>query len=444
MKKSQLIPIALVFLTIMSVYYLFDSRVTLANDYASALAAARENADNGVMIKAVEEYKEAIDLNPSVDLYTEIAEKYLLNDDYYSAKRWYEREVQPKYPAEPKTYEFGIRMYIDQGDYTQAYELYNTYLARRLSSSEVDQLMDSIKYKYKLVGAFLDVKPFTSTGFAPVVVEDGKWNYVDSSGFEAISETFSSAESFCGDYAAVIKDGKAYYINTDAEAVLTPEYFIKANENISKITQFKDIQSGLVLANDGTSWKNKNKKSYKYLFGDYQDATPVTAGIGAVTKDGVDWALINSKGEEVTGYDFNSVVTDERGYVCRNDTLIAEKNGFFVLIDQKGKEVTSEKYTAAYGFNDNTYAAVEKDGKWIFIDTSGNEHDLGDFQEAKSFSNGLAAVKKDNLWGYIDMNGNVVIDCIFEDARIISKAGYGFVMDDNHKWKVLKLYSAGE
>ena len=148
MKKSQLIPIALVFLTIMSVYYLFDSRITLAKDYASFLAAAREDADNGVMIKAVEEYKEAINLKPSVDLYTEVAEKYLINDDFYNAQRWFSREVLSQYPADPKTYEFGIRMYVEQEDYSKAYETYETFVSRRLSSSEVEKMMESIKYKY--------------------------------------------------------------------------------------------------------------------------------------------------------------------------------------------------------------------------------------------------------------------------------------------------------
>ena len=61
-------------------------------------------------------------------------------------------------------------------------------------------------------------------------------------------------------------------------------------------------------------------------------------------------------------------------------------------------------------FNDSTLAAVNKDGKWLFVNDAGEEKSLGSFQDAESFSNGLAAVKNNGKWGYIDKEGNLVID----------------------------------
>ena len=440
-KKSQLIPIALLFLTFISIYYLFSSRITLAKDYASNVAAARNDADNGVMVKAVEEYSAALSLNPSLELSIEVAEKYLQNGDSRSAKRWYERNVLEEYPTEPKVYEFGMKMLIDEGNYKKAFETYDTFKKRRIKSDVVEELYRSIRYKYKISESFKEAKPFTSSNRAVVSDDEGEWIFINTSGDDA-SGIYEYAGSFLGGYASVTKDGKSYFIDVSGNTILTPDYFMKANPEQKTITRFGDVQGNFVMAYDGSVWNYYDLNSHRFLFGGYKEATPITNGIGAVTKNGVDWALINSKGEEVTGYDFNSVVTDERGFVCRNDCLIVEKNSYYVLVDRTGKELTSEKYTAAYGFNDNTYAAVEKNGKWLFIDAKGNEIDLGDFEEAHSFSSGLAAVKKDGYWGYIDLKGNIVVDCIFNDAQMISN-GIGFVKDDSLKWRMLKFYVKG-
>ena len=440
-KKSQLIPIALLFLTFISIYYLFSSRITLANDYASSVAAARNDADNGVMVKAVEEYSTALSLNPSLDLSLEVADKYLQNGDTRNARRWYEQNILEVYPTEPKVYEYGMKMQIDEGNYEEAFETYATYQKRRLHSDVVEELYKSIRYKYTISDYYTEARPFTSSNRAVVSEDEGEWVYIDRGGMEA-SAIYEYAGTFLNGYAPVTKNGKSYFIDVSGNTILTTDYFMKANPEQKEITKFGDVQSNIVMAYDGSVWNYYDLNSYKFLFGGYKEATPITNGIGAVTKTGVDWALINSKGEEVTGYDFNSVVTDERGFVCRNDCLIVEKNSYYVLVDRTGKELTSEKYTAAYGFNDNTYAAVEKNGKWLFIDVKGNEIDLGDFEEAHSFSSGLAAVKKDGYWGYIDLKGNIVVDCIFNDAQMISN-GIGFVKDDSLKWRMLKFYVKG-
>ena len=56
-------------------------------------------------------------------------------------------------------------------------------------------------------------------------------------------------------------------------------------------------------------------------------------------------------------------------------------------------------------------------------------------QNVGDFSEGLATVKKDGKWGYIDKSGNIVIDCIYDDAKSFSEGlapvekdgKYGFI-----------------
>lgn len=120
-----------------------------------------------------------------------------------------------------------------------------------------------------------------------------------------------------------------------------------------------------------------------------------------------------------------------------------------LLADTKEVEVFSHNYEKITNFSDGL-AAVLKDGKWGFInktgelvipfivnDSEGNSYgphfnegiacvevnnkygyinERGEFilpaiyEEAKSFSEGIAAVKKDGKWGYIDKTGKYIIE----------------------------------
>lgn len=55
--------------------------------------------------------------------------------------------------------------------------------------------------------------------------------------------------------------------------------------------------------------------------------------------------------------------------------------------------------------NGPLFAAVKKDGKWGFIDTSGKMVIQNIFNDAKGFSEGVANVRMANLWGFINSKG---------------------------------------
>ena len=48
------------------------------------------------------------------------------------------------------------------------------------------------------------------------------------------------------------------------------------------------------------------------------------------------------------------------------------------------------------------------------------------YEDARTFSNGLAAVKLNGKWGYIDLDNKVVIDFLYDDAKMFSE-GYAVV-----------------
>jgi len=66
------------------------------------------------------------------------------------------------------------------------------------------------------------------------------------------------------------------------------------------------------------------------------------------------------------------------------------------------------------------FAAVQKDGKWGYINKKGKLICPFIYDEAERFSEGLAAVKKDRRWGYINDKGELAIPLWFADAKPFS------------------------
>ncbi len=52
---------------------------------------------------------------------------------------------------------------------------------------------------------------------------------------------------------------------------------------------------------------------------------------------------------------------------------------------------------------------VAKKGKCGFIDTTGSTVIPLEYDNARSFNEGLAAVKKNGKWGFIDKSGNMLV-----------------------------------
>ena len=70
------------------------------------------------------------------------------------------------------------------------------------------------------------------------------------------------------------------------------------------------------------------------------------------------------------------------------------------------------------------------------------------YEDAKSFMNGLAAVCKDGLWGFIDFGNNNVIECQYLEAGYFCSSGVCSVKiqqkgekltDEEMDWRFIEL-----
>jgi hypothetical protein len=79
------------------------------------------------------------------------------------------------------------------------------------------------------------------------------------------------------------------------------------------------------------------------------------------------------------------------------------------------KWVIEPQYDVAWSFYEGL-AAVRKDGKWGFINKTGEFVIEPQFDGVRNFSNGMAAIKQKGKWGYINSAGEIAIEPIYYDA----------------------------
>lgn len=439
--RKRLFPILFIFVTLIGIYYLFDSRATKIAEYNEKLAQARNAADKKIIVDAVAFYEEAIELIPNVDLYAEVADMYLDNGMNYEASKWYENEMLSIYPKEPVTYLEGIKANIADHDYEEAFEIYDSYTNRKLYDERVESLIRTVWYSYELGDTYDAVGAFSNISqLAPVCSED-KCGYQGVSGSMYLNVIYKSA-GVCDEIAPVVDEsGNAFFIDDEGNVKLTAELFEKEDPSFGKIREFRGNEDGLVLATNGETWNYYYLDTYQKAFGGYADAKVILNGIGAVADETGAWALINNEGTLTTDFRYRDVLSDRKGYICKNSTIIVKEVDKFYLVDSTGNRVSSQGYDDAHAFYDyDSLAAVKKGTEWLFVDETGKEYNLGKYDEADSFSNGLAAVAIDGKWGYIDMDGNFALDCQFEGAEPVSKFGVCFVSKNPGTYTFLKFY----
>ena len=139
----------------------------------------------------------------------------------------------------------------------------------------------------------------------------------------------------------------------------------------------------------------------------------------------------NTKAKAKENQDATLVENDGETDSFSEGLASVKKDGKYGFIDTSGNTKIPFIYDEAYPFLEGL-ARVKKDGKWGFIDTSGNTKIPLIYDDAWSFSEGLALVKKDRKYGFLDTSGNTKIPLIYDWAYSFS-AGLALVEKDR-KW----------
>jgi len=88
-------------------------------------------------------------------------------------------------------------------------------------------------------------------------------------------------------------------------------------------------------------------------------------------------------------------------------------------------------------FHDGLAAIENEDGKWGYIDKTGQVVIPCQWEETEYFSDGFASVKdKDDKWGFIDKTGQVVIPCQWENVSEFEE-GQAIVQNSNEMFGII-------
>jgi hypothetical protein len=225
-----------------------------------------------------------------------------------------------------------------------------------------------------------------------VVVQDGKYGFIDHSGKVAIRPQFAWADDFwrglgtvyvCGHYVSIDSSGSLVSFRVSGQSRLGPR---REGEKVGFVDEHGQF---------------KIKPSF-------DDALPFSEGLAAV-RIGEQWGFVDTTGRQVIRPQFAAA------YYFHEGVGTATLDSASVLIDRSGK-VLASGFEFIDGITSHGRVPATKDGKSGYLDLHGRVVIPLIYDFADTFLGGLAPVKKGGKWGYIDPSGRVVMPFTFDEA----------------------------
>jgi hypothetical protein len=253
-----------------------------------------------------------------------------------------------------------------------------------------------------------------------VVVQHGKYGYIDHTGKIIIQPRYIWAEDFWSGLGTVYACG--HYLSIDASGTLHPLRIafpgeLEAQRQGDKVGfvdergQFKikpafddalHFSEGLAAVKIGEKWGFVDAAGKLAIDAKFESAYYFTEDVAIAELKGLGAVLIDRSGN-VLASDLSSTqpISEGRVPIERND-----KKGY---LDLQGKVIIPIVYDSAMGFAEG-FAAVEKDDKWGYVNREGKLVIPFAYDAAGQFGNGLAAVKAGKRRGFINKSGEFVFE----------------------------------
>lgn len=279
-----------------------------------------------------------------------------------------------------------------------------------LDSQLIKEYYEANRYNYSMrVTKYEEIVPTGDNEMMPVF--DGeKWCYVDSEGRVELSGEYDTVTPFnSAGYAVVSREGKYFTIVSSGAKYGVDEV---------GVTDVYRVTDRHILAQvDGKySYYNYDFQCVAKSF-QYDQITANACGVAAVKK-GDKWGIITDEGDTVVDFTLDDVAVNSLGAVFADNVAMVKTGGKWYLIDTEGNKISESGFDDAKAPESSGYIAVANaDGMWGFIDQKGQEVIACQYQDALSFSNHLAAVKIVDTWGYISEGNVLVIDEVLEAAK---------------------------
>lgn len=199
-------------------------------------------------------------------------------------------------------------------------------------------------------------------------------------------------------------DGNVYILETENE-----NYQIKIDNTQGSVYS--------ILNKDGEQITTQNYSYINYLYDNYFIVSVTGGKVG----------VINDKEEPIIEIQYDSIEKVEgTDYII---TRLSE-NSSTQLYDKNFKQLC--EMTNAIVQTEENYVKVYNDTETKYFDLEGNEK-----QNTEILSNNqIHAKSQDGKWGFVDKSGNIVVDYIYDKATDLNSYGYAGIKLDG-KWGVV-------
>src|SRR4051812_6367475 len=128
-------------------------------------------------------------------------------------------------------------------------------------------------------------------------------------------------------------------------------------------------------------------------------------------KEGTTWkyGMVDATGKLAV-----PIVYDKLGRRFSDNLLLVSQNGKWGFVNKSGQTIVPLTYEDAQSFTEER-AAVKVNGKWGFIDPNGNVKIPPAYDEAGPFAGRLSEVRLNRKEGFIDINGKAVTEIKYDD-----------------------------
>ena len=317
--------------------------------------------------------------------------------------------------------------YIRRGSNANAMRILKQGL-EKWEDEGLTKLYESVSYEHSfLTTVYTKMSMPFSNWYIPVW--DGEhWGYVGAGGRMNLAFVYEEATPFSGSYAVVKIDGVYTLIDRNGYWNAVDKNGLDGVEALAgtRIVGVKDGKYGIY------------SNTFQLLSNEvYENVCLSDNGMIMVQKEGR-WALLNSKLEAVTEYQFTDVAVNSKGQAFSGGyAVVADERGYY-LIRPDGEACFENRFTAAKGTEGGLFAIQDASGKWGFADGEGKIVVECQYEDANSFSDRLAAVEYAGKWGYINKYGEMMIEPLYEKAYPFLE-GNALAVDEKGRYRIITL-----
>lgn len=381
-------------------------------DFENNVSLAEQSVEAGLYEQGVEYYNAALSIRNDKNIYQDIKETYWKfyqeQNNQYSYNRYIVslEKCCDMFKNDGGLWEELIKQYYNSQKYNEANTAINKAINNNATTEKIISIQKDIRNLYEV--NFLSINSYTEGKNNTYSVTDGNSYWV----MQYNGDTIGINYNYVG---PLNESGEAVFVDNSGSNIKDSSQITRILLK-TKIEECGFYNSGVVPVRTNEKWIYINEDGEDAKIGEYDFATSMFDGKGAVEKNG-NWAIINSNGKNEKGNNYTNIVLDKYGCFSDGEKFIASVEDKYMVYSFNEEKIAelNDVSDVNVGEMNEYFAFKDKNTNlWGYKDYSGKTVIKPSYSNAKGFSNGFAAVcNDDGLWGIIADDGSRITDFEF-------------------------------